>query len=251
MRLWRLKQGLRWALRCQALPGKTWELLLGHTTFVALLKRDALSVPFALNKFIRANYDDSARLWPSARAEVQAFVGLLPAIVCCWTRGWCTFIVAADASEYGFGVRLKDCKKDVCEIIGRTSELARFRKCHPDTPGARTTFFDQHRLGSDSRGDLIDLLETEDATAEMMLLPIDGFPEVPLEVDEASGWVDVASGRWRHRNESIIVLESRVLTRGVEILASTQLFRKRCVALVDNMAAALSFERRRSRNFLC
>ena len=27
----------------------------------------------------------------------------------------------------------------------------------------------------------------------MMLIPIDGFPEVPLEVVEASGWVDVAS----------------------------------------------------------
>ena len=59
--------------------------------------------------------------------------------------------------------------------------------------------------------------------------------------------MDVASGRWRQRNESIIVLETRALTR----LASTQqLFQKRCVALVENMAAALSFERRRSRNFL-
>ena len=36
-RLWSLKQGLRWALRCRALPGKTWEVLLGHMTFVALL----------------------------------------------------------------------------------------------------------------------------------------------------------------------------------------------------------------------
>ena len=54
-----------------------------------------------------------------------------------------------------------------------------------------------------------------------------------------------------HRNENIVVLERRAATRGVEILPSTQqLFRKWCVALVDNMAAALSFEGRRSRNFL-
>ena len=46
MRLWRLKHGLRWALRCRALPGKTWEVLLGRMTFVALLRRDVLSVPF-------------------------------------------------------------------------------------------------------------------------------------------------------------------------------------------------------------
>ena len=131
MRLWRLKQGLRWALRCRVLPGKTWEVLLGHMTFVALLKGDVLSVPFALNKFIRANYNDSVRLWRSARAEGQAFVCLVLAIVGCWTRGWCSSVVATDASEYGFGVCLKECKKDVCEIMGRTSERARFRKCHP------------------------------------------------------------------------------------------------------------------------
>ena len=81
MHLWRLKQGLRWALRCRALPVKTWEVLLKHTTFVALLRRDVFSVLFALNKFIRANYNDSARLWPTARAEVQAFDELLQAIV--------------------------------------------------------------------------------------------------------------------------------------------------------------------------
>ena len=36
-------------------------------------------------------------------------------------------------------------QKNVCEIIGRTSERARLRRCHPDTPGARTAFFDQHK----------------------------------------------------------------------------------------------------------
>ena len=68
---------------------------------------------------------------------------------------------------------------------------------------------------------MVDLTEYDDAAGEMMLVLVDGFPEVPLEVVEASGWMDVASGRWRYRNENVIVLES-ALTRGVEILASTQ-----------------------------
>ena len=148
--------------------------------------------------------------------------------------------MATDASEYGFGICLKECF--VTSSDGRSSERARFRKCHPDTPCARTTLFDQHRLGFDTRGDLIELIENDDATAERMLVPVDSFPEVPLEVVEGSGWIDVASGRWRHRNENIIVLESRALTRGVEILASTQqLFRKWCVALVDNMGRSPQF----------
>ena len=121
MRLWRLTQGLRWKLRCQALPGKTWNLLLGHMTFVALLRRDVLSVPFVLSKFIRANCVDSARLWPSARAKVQS--------LCRSSAGnrwqldtWLVFIRCGNrCKRVGFGDSLK---KVVCEIIGRTSERA-------------------------------------------------------------------------------------------------------------------------------
>ena len=61
-----------------------------------------------------------------------------------------------------------------------------------------------------------------------MLIPMDGFREVPLGTVEASGWVESASGRRRYRDENIIFLESKALTRGVEILVSTrQLYRKK------------------------
>ena len=210
-----------------------------------LLRRDVLTVPFAPNKFIRASYETSAKLWPSSG------VCRSPAVSSSWTRDWCSCIVATDASEYGFGVCLKECEKVVCQTIGRTSERARFRKCRTNTIGARSAFFEHHRLGFDTCGDLIDLDENDDASAETRLIPVDNFPGVPLEIEEASGWRDVASGQWRYTDENIIVLESRALTRGIEFLASThQLYRKTCVALVDNMSAALSFERRRSRNFL-
>ena len=64
---------------------------------------------------------------------------------------------------------------------------------------------------------------------------MDGFPEAPLEVLEATGWKDVTSRRQRREDENIVVLENRALTRGVEILVSMrQLYRKRCVALMDN-----------------
>ena len=58
-------------------------------------------------------------------------------------------------------------------------------------------------LGFGTGGDLIDLDEVEDAAAETMLIPVDNFPEVPLEVVEASGWKDVASGQWRYKDENI------------------------------------------------
>ena len=70
----------------------------------------------------------------------------------------------------------KSAKKGVCENHERSSERARLRKCHSDSPGARTTFLDHFELGFDSREDLIDLIENDDATAEMMLVAIDNFP---------------------------------------------------------------------------
>ena len=89
MRLWRLKQGARQHMGSA----------LGARDFCGPAQTRRAHCALC-----PANYNDSARLWPSARAEVQAFVGLLPAIVSCWTRCWCSSIVATDASEHGFGV---------------------------------------------------------------------------------------------------------------------------------------------------
>ena len=74
--------------------------------------------------------------------------------------------------EYGFGVCLKECEKAVCQTIGRTSWRARFRKCRTNTIGARTAFFEHHRLGFDTCGDLVDLDENDDASDETGLIPV-------------------------------------------------------------------------------
>ena len=76
-------------------------------------------------------------------------------------------------SEYGFGVCLKEFEKVVCQTIGRTSERARFRKCRTNTIGARTAFFEHHRLGFDTCGDLIDLDDNDNASAGTGLIPVD------------------------------------------------------------------------------
>ena len=108
-RLWRLKQGHGWALRCRTFP---W------------LRRDVLSVSLELHKFTRVCYGDPARLWPSARAEARTFIGFLPSIVSSWTRGLVSSMVATGASEPGFDICLKKCEKTTSENIGRTSERA-------------------------------------------------------------------------------------------------------------------------------
>ena len=170
-----------------------------------------------------------------------------------WTRSWCSCSVATDASENGHGVCLKECEKAVCQTIGRTSQRARFRKCRTNDTGARTALLDYHRLGFDTGGGLIDWMKSKMRLLTRCSSPLIIFrrcrskllkPVVGKMSPQDSGDIKMKT--------LYIVLESRALTRGIETLASThQLYRKRCVALVNNnMSAALSFERRRSRNSL-
>ena len=63
------------------------------------------------------------------------------------------------------------------------------------------------------RRDLVDFNEGEDPTAETTLITVDGFLDVSLEFVEATGWINIASARWRFKDENSIVIESRPLTR--------------------------------------
>ena len=112
-------------------------------------------------------------------------------------------------------------------VKARSSSLVPDSENAALTPKARTQL---SLIGFDTRGDLVDLDEGDDPISEMVLTTVDGFPEIPLEVED--------------KMKNIVVLESRAVTRSAEIFASMrELFRARCVTLVDNMAAALSFER--------
>ena len=103
-RLWRIRRGCSWALKCRKLPGRVWEILLGHMTFLGLSNRDSLSAFCALYKFVEAHYWEPMPLWPTARDEVRAFLGVLCLFVSDWTLQWCPYPMASDASEDGYGI---------------------------------------------------------------------------------------------------------------------------------------------------
>ena len=51
-RLWKVRQGVLYALSCRKLPGRVWEVLLGHLTFCALTNRSMMSVFRSIYAFI-------------------------------------------------------------------------------------------------------------------------------------------------------------------------------------------------------
>ena len=87
-RLWRVKMAVRYALGCHALPGRVWDIIVGHLTFCALLDRSALPCLGCIYAFIRKHYHSWAPLWTSAAAEVRHLTALLPFLAAGWPRPW-------------------------------------------------------------------------------------------------------------------------------------------------------------------
>ena len=93
-----------------------------------------------------------------------------------------------------------------------------------------------------------DLFEDDDDDDHFTVDPV--FQEVPLELLTEEQWATIAARPWRDSSENIMVLESRALLRGVEIISSVDQLRScRLVALSDNLPVVLCFTRRRARNF--
>lgn len=87
-RVWRVVQAVRYALRLKTLPGRVWEILVGHLTFCGQLDRSSLSRLSSSYAFMQKNYDVHVRLWTQAELEVKHMVALLPYLAASWVRPW-------------------------------------------------------------------------------------------------------------------------------------------------------------------
>ena len=196
-------------------------------------------------RFARAHPTACVSLWPSARAELAAFHGLLPLLRSQWWLLWFPRPVATDASEFAYGVCFGSWPEGSTARTGRTNECAWFKRL----PGrsARDHFFAQSGIEGDGDGGwklrsahTVEWAETED------------FPEVPLDLLAGELWTPVISRPWKEEaSEDIYIFEMRALLRGIEALISEfSLEDCRIVCLVDNMSVALSVSRRRSKDFV-
>ena len=114
-------------------------------------------------------------IWPSARAELTAFHGLLLFRRSQWWLPWFPRLAATNASEFACGVCFGSWPEDSTARVGRTNERARFKRL----PGrsARDHFFAQSGIEDDGEGGwklrsahTVEWAEVED------------FPVVPLEL---------------------------------------------------------------------
>ena len=99
---------MRWGARCflrlKKVSGWQLEAVLGHVTFLCLLRRELLSTFHTVYRFAREAYGDFRPLWPSAQQELETFLGAMVFIEADWGMPWTPGVYASDASLYGFGV---------------------------------------------------------------------------------------------------------------------------------------------------
>ena len=78
--------------------------LMGHVTFLGLLRRGNFCRSSAVSTCSLASLNHRREhLWISARAELEAFVGVMILIESDWARPWLSGVLVSDASLSVFG----------------------------------------------------------------------------------------------------------------------------------------------------
>ena len=209
-RYWKVRQGLKYALARRALPGAIWIVLIGHITYCCLANRDLMCLLFAVYKFARLNLTRAIPLWPTAREELEAFLGLMPLLRSDWTLQWCQTPVASDASEDGYGICIGTWPTGETAKAGRNPERARFRKL--GGAGARQHYFEQAGLAIDEEGEWNAVDDGEGEKVVAWSSESD-FAEVPVRLLAGELWRPVVARPWARKDEDIFVYEARALVR--------------------------------------
>ena len=239
-RWWRIRQGIRHLLWRGRASGDALSAVLGHATFLALVRREALAVFEAVYPFCAVYRGKVGVLWWSVRRELECFLGVMFLLESSWTTPWNPLVLASDASLSGWAVAGSYWSRQDVATIGRVQERSRFR--YTDMAAPR-----EHALGS------LGFSQDNDgkwhATGASGVWEQDSeFPEVPGHLLAGERWETLVAQEWFFYDEPINVLEARAAVKAIERIAYSKYgFRIRQLIIVDNMAVALCFNRHRAR----
>ena len=246
-RLWRIHHGIKALLGRGRCTGKTLEVIIGHCTFLGLLRRSSLSVFHSVYGFIHKNYFVVEKLWSSVVKELRCFMGVCFLLTQDWWRPWNRAVTSSDSSLSGYGVSQAWWPADVVAEAGRQSERSRFRRreSHSARESALTAagfHFDGQRWGPfDTEG----LKRLAEAGWEIDRQ----FQEIPAFGLKREHWWPKFWGAWKHR-ENIGILEARTVLKAVKRFCLTRFGHDvRHLHLCDNLGVVLSIERSRSKNY--
>ena len=222
-RIWKLCFAIEYILSCAEISGGSLEHIIGHFTWSALARREALSILHATYSFMHT-YPENHKgpIWESVRQELMWARALLPALVASLDLEWSSRVTCTESSHLGFGVVECDLDSVMIEHCGRASEKWGFScegaiRAHVHSlaygcshPGGdllptwgETPFQDSvsTHVAYNSTG-----LSDGDAAPAGFKLPRGNFDEVPDSLLKGGRWIPVfrkrgekhvSSGPWR------------------------------------------------------
>ena len=225
-----LREALLFVVDQKEINVKVLHSLVGMWIFGALLRRDLLSIPHAVFRFIEEHAEETIKWWPVARDEVRAMAYVVPLMVCHVGSPILDWLFSTDAmganeTDYGgYGIavaRVTDVEIDDLlrqgEAIGKS--IARLDGLH----GAKYP--------------------------ERALVPTVPFTLLSPKIFDESRWLEVEHGRWRY-NDHITIGEARTVLKMLRRVASWPgLHGVALFSLQDNMPTACSMTKGRSPSF--
>ena len=243
-RAWRLRLAIDHILGSKAISGAAIEVIVGHFTWSAMVRRESLSIVSACYEFIRTFREKTAELWPSVVKELCWMRSILPMLRRDLSASWDSTITATDASNAGFGVCERHIDTRQVGNIGRVSERWRFNT--EDAIHARKHAMQQ---ASETKAVGLDTSDILDASLDDQLLrTISTFEAVPEHItsNDQKQWVTIQSRRWKFQ-EDIMRTEGRALVWAVRRKArSTKSRGKRHLILCDNLCLVLALAKGRA-----
>ena len=103
-------------------------VLMGHYTWVALSRREALSVPAALYRFMETAGPRTLHQWGCAKCELTWMAAILPLITVSTQKTWAPVLYASDSSGAecsglgGYGVVQRPLEAQAVAQLGRVAE---------------------------------------------------------------------------------------------------------------------------------
>ena len=210
-RAWKLRLAMEQLLSQTHTHGCTLEALLGHYTWLAMMRRPCLCVFSHAYLCVRRAAGQAFVIDRTLRAELTLAKNLLPMLFADLGLPWSDTVYACDASMFGLGVVSRTLPRNIVEDTGRRSE--RWRHRLEGAVDARRHALSEAVL----TGDLADPDKVEAALRSMggPCQPCEhhsgederDFAEVDARLLNEADWQLVYRGTW-HRKEKILRLEA-------------------------------------------
>ncbi len=224
-----LNQAFIFLAEQQSVQVDTLRSLLGMWIFGSLLRRDLLSIPHAVFRFIEKHEGTRAVWWPVARAEVRAMARVTCLMACHVGAPVLPWLFGTDAMGEneqdwgGYGIVATELVDGETETLLQQGETIGRAIARLDGGGAKYP----HKA----------------------LRPTVPFTMLPESMFDSSRWLPVERGRWRY-GDHITIGESRTVLKLLRRLGAWPSLHGRVVfSLQDNMPTSCAMAKGRSPSY--